>query len=32
MPAKTGLKKYGKGRRKIGSQKRKNRALNRKRK
>lgn len=31
MPAKTGLKKYGKGRRKIGSRKRKNRALNRKR-
>ena len=30
MPAKTGLKKYGKGRRKIGSTKRKNRALNRK--
>jgi hypothetical protein len=31
MPAKTGLKKYGKGRRKIGSRKRKNRAMNRKR-
>lgn len=30
MPAKTGLKKYGKGRRKIGSRKRKNRAMNRK--
>lgn len=30
MPAKTGLKKYGKGRRKIGSKKRKNRAMNRK--
>lgn len=31
MPAKTGLKKYGKGRRKIGSRKRKNRTMNRKR-
>lgn len=31
MPARTGLKKYGKGRRKIGSTKRKKRALNRKR-
>lgn len=31
MPAKTGLKKYGKGRRKIGSRKRKNRAMNRRR-
>jgi len=30
MPAKTGLNKYGKGRRKIGSQKRKKRAANRK--
>lgn len=30
MPSKTGLKKYGKGRRKIGSKKRRNRALNRK--
>ena len=30
MPAKTGLKKYGKGRRKIGSKKRRNRRLARK--
>lgn len=30
MPAKTGLNKYGKGRRKIGSKKRRNRRLNRK--
>lgn len=30
MPAKTGLNKYGKGRRKIGSKKRKNRSTNRK--
>lgn len=30
MAARTGLKRYGKGRRKIGSKKRKNRALNRK--
>ena len=31
MPSRTGLKKYGKGRRKIGSSKRRKRAMNRKR-
>lgn len=31
MPARTGLKRYGKGRRKVGSAKRRKRALNRKR-
>lgn len=30
MVARTGFKKHGKGRRKIGSKKRKNRGLNRK--
>jgi hypothetical protein len=30
MASSTGLKRYGKGRRKIGSKKRKNRAANRK--
>lgn len=30
MTARTGIKKYGKGRRKIGSKKRRNRRLNRK--
>lgn len=30
MAARTGLKRYGKGRRKIGSKKRKNRSINRK--
>lgn len=30
MAARTGLKRYGKGRRKIGSKKRKNRSANRK--
>lgn len=30
MPARVGLKRYGKGRRKIGSKKRRNKKLNKK--